>query len=65
MGQLSRRELLRVGASLAAGVTIAGDQREAICAGLEKIAARKEQVLWLHGMSCSGCSVSFLNAEEP
>ena len=65
MKKYSRRELLRVGAYLATGIGLAGDQREAICAGLEKIADRKEQVVWLHGMSCSGCSVSFLNAEEP
>lgn len=65
MSRLSRRDLLRAGAYLATGVVLGSDQQEAICAGLERIADRKEQVLWLHGMSCSGCSVSFLNAEEP
>ena len=65
MKKYSRRDILRVGAYLASGIGLAGSQHEAICAGLEKIADRKEQVVWLHGMSCSGCSVSFLNAEEP
>lgn len=65
MIKYSRRDVLRVGAYLAAGMGLGCDQRDAICAGLEKIADRNEQVVWLHGMSCSGCSVSFLNAEEP
>ena len=33
--------------------------------GLEELASGRAPVLWLQGQSCSGCSVSLLNAEMP
>jgi len=56
--------MLRLGALLAAQLGLAGRGR-ALAEGLEKIATRQAKVLWLQGMSCSGCSVSFLNSTYP
>jgi len=33
--------------------------------GLEELATGKVPLVWLHGLSCSGCSVSFLNTSYP
>lgn len=65
MRQYTRREMLKAGALLAAGLGLAPSQAVVLAEGLEKIATRQTKVLWLQAMSCSGCSVSFLNAEAP
>ncbi len=65
MQALSRREILQMGAALAAGFGLAPGDRAAIAAGLERLVSKQTTVLWLQGMSCSGCSVSLLNAEAP
>ncbi len=65
MLEYSRRELLHVGAALAAGLGLRGGEAAVFAEGLGKIARRQERVLWLQGMSCSGCSVSLLNTENP
>jgi hydrogenase small subunit len=36
-----------------------------IAEALEQLASTNAPVLWLQGLSCSGCSVSFLNSEDP
>ena len=65
MTRYTRRDLLRMGTLLAAGAGLGRDHGVLLAGGLEKILAGKAKVLWLQGMSCTGCSVSFLNAEEP
>ncbi|MEI8376376.1 MAG: hydrogenase small subunit [Planctomycetota bacterium] len=65
MSHITRRQFLRVGASLAAGLGLSSAHGELLAKGLEKISSRQEKVLWLQGMSCSGCSVSLLNCEAP
>ena len=65
MSSYSRREFLRMGAFLAAGLGLGHGAAAALAQGLKRIFERQTRVLWLQGMSCSGCSVSFLNAEEP
>jgi hydrogenase small subunit len=52
-------------ASLAAGMGLGVGESQTIAEGLGKILTRQAKVLWLSGMSCTGCSVSFLNADEP
>ena len=42
-----------------------GGHSKLLAEGLDKILAGRQKVLWLQGMSCSGCSVSFLNADQP
>jgi hydrogenase small subunit len=65
MSQFSRREVLKLGALLAAGLGLDSTYAAAFADGLQKISAGQAKVLWLQGMSCSGCSVSFLNSAEP
>ena len=61
----TRRDVLKMGALLAAGAGLPGEQSTAVAAGLDKILSGQAKVIWLQGMSCSGCSISFLNADEP
>ncbi len=65
MEKYSRRDILRLGASLAAGLGLGGLQGIALAEGLEKIVTGRAKVLWLQAMSCTGCSVSFLNNDMP
>ena len=59
MSQFSRREVLKLGALLAAGFGLDSSYSAIFAAGLEKISNGQAKVLWLQGMLCSGCSVSF------
>ena len=61
----TRRDILRMGACLAAGTGLGQSHNAVMADGLEKVLSGQAKVLWLQGMSCSGCSVSFLNAEDP
>jgi hydrogenase small subunit len=61
----SRRDILRMGTALAAGLGLGGSYSRALAEGLEKIVTRNANVLWLQAMSCTGCSVSFLNVDSP
>ena len=65
MSSISRREFLRLGAALAAGFGLGQHAAKALAGGLQTIFSGRKRVLWLQGMSCTGCSVSLLNADEP
>jgi hydrogenase small subunit len=65
MQDYTRRDVLRLGIGLAASAGLGKSIGTAMGAGLEKVVTGQAKVLWLQGMSCSGCSVSFLNAEQP
>jgi hydrogenase small subunit len=65
MSQYSRREVLKLGALLAAGLGLDSTYSAVFADGLQKLSTGQARVLWLQGMSCSGCSVSFLNSNEP
>ncbi len=65
MGEYSRREFLRMGSILAAGLGLGRAAAPALAEGLLRIFQRQKRVLWLQGLSCTGCSVSFLNCDEP
>jgi len=54
-----------MGALLGAGMGLAGKQSEILAGGLEKILSKQVKVVWLQGLSCTGCSVSFLNSDVP
>lgn len=58
----TRRDMLRLGATLAGASSVSGG---VFAAGLQKLFSQQAKVLWLQGMSCSGCSVSFLNTDQP
>ena len=61
----SRREFLRAGTLLAAGLGLSQGVASVFAQGLQRLFERQKRVLWLQGLSCSGCSVSFLNCNEP
>ena len=65
MSDFTRRDFLKLGGLLAgaAGLSLTG--AEALAAGLERIAGGAVRVVWVEGLSCSGCSVSLLNTERP
>ena len=65
MNTLTRRSFLKLGATLAASAGLSRVYGSAFAAGLEKLSKGLPRVLWLQGQSCSGCSVSLLNAENP
>ena len=62
MSQYSRREVLKLGALLAAGLGLDSTYSVVFADGLQKISTGEAKVLWLQGMSCTGCSVSLLNS---
>jgi len=61
LAQLSRREFLAVATRLTALMGLAGGAIPTMAEAAEQLAGRAP-VLWLQGQSCSGCSVSLLNA---
>jgi hydrogenase small subunit len=61
----NRRDVLRLGAGLAAGAGLTPWYGRVFAKGLDEISTGRAKVLWISAMSCSGCSVSFLNAEDP
>lgn len=65
MNALTRREFLQMAAALAASMSWPTSALARVVEGLESLAAGSAPVVWLHGQSCSGCSVSFLNATYP
>ncbi len=65
MSGFTRRDFLKLGGMLAAAAGLGRLETRALAAGLESIAAGATRVVWLEGLSCSGCSVSLLNTERP
>jgi hydrogenase small subunit len=64
MAELSRRDVLKIGAQLAALMGISA-LAPRIAEGVEALASGTVPVLWLQAQSCSGCSVSTLNVDRP
>ena len=65
MSRHTRRDFLRMGAFLATSLGLGGEQAGVFADGLKKVAGGQKRVIWLQGQSCTGCSVSFLNCENP
>ncbi|RJP30893.1 MAG: hypothetical protein C4527_08710 [Candidatus Omnitrophota bacterium] len=65
MSQIDRREFLRYGVRLAALMGMGRAALPQLAEGLEQLTSGTAPVLWLQGQSCSGCSVSLLNSDEP
>lgn len=62
---MNRRDFLKLGALLAASMGLGATAVPTLADGLEKLSLGETPVLWLQGLACSGCSVSFLNSDEP
>ena len=65
MPNLTRRTFLKAGGSLAALMGLGGCAATAVAQALKDLATGNAPVLWLQGQSCSGCSISLLNTENP
>lgn len=65
MSDITRRKFLELSAKLAAIMGLGTTAIPQVAEALEKLSAGNAPVLWLQGQSCSGCSVSLLNTEEP
>ena len=65
MNTYTRRDVLRLGRRAGRRPGPGRGHSKLLAEGLDKILAGRQKVLWLQGMSCSGCSVSFLNADQP
>jgi hydrogenase small subunit len=65
MNQISRREFLKMGASLAAMIGLGPLYAPALAEGLQEIVYGRVRILWLQGQSCTGCSVSLLDSASP
>ncbi|MGD8564183.1 MAG: hydrogenase small subunit [Desulfarculaceae bacterium] len=65
MFKINRRQFLKMGASLAAAMGLEATSIPKIAEALAELSSGQAPVLWLQGQSCSGCSVSLLNIENP
>lgn len=65
MSEISRRELLKLGGKLAAIMGLGSTAIPRIAEALTELAIGSVPVLWLQAQSCSGCSVTLLNADQP
>ncbi|HOX24307.1 MAG TPA: hydrogenase small subunit [Candidatus Krumholzibacteria bacterium] len=65
MRNLTRREFLQLSGLIAAAAGLSSPQARAVAAGLDRLARGLPRVAWLQGQSCSGCSISLLNSEQP
>lgn len=65
MENISRRSFLKLSAKLAVVMGFGTSAIPGIAGALEQIASGEAPVLWIQGQSCSGCSISLLNATEP
>lgn len=61
---LNRREFLKIMGGTTAALAFPGVMIQGCKKALEK-AAERTNVIWLEGLSCSGCSVSLLNKLNP
>ena len=65
MPDLTRRRFLLLSAKLAALTGLGSTAIPKIAEALDQLAAGMAPVVWLQGQSCSGCSVSLLNSNQP
>lgn len=62
---ITRRQFLQAGGMLAAMLGLGPGAVTKLAAAMEQLAGGNAPVLWIQGLSCSGCSVSLLNSEDP
>jgi len=65
MKQVTRREFFEYSGKLAAMMGLSVSCIPSIADAITWLSQENPPVLWLQGQSCSGCSVSFLNSENP
>jgi len=65
MAEMTRRQILQWSARLAVLMGLETSALPQIAEALEDFVSGNAPVLWLQGLSCSGCSVSLVNTETP
>lgn len=65
MSTIDRRQFLKMAASLAAAMALGPASVPQIADALVELSSGQAPLLWLQAQSCSGCSVSLLNATRP
>ena len=65
MHKFTRREFIELSGKFAALMGLGSAAVPKLSQALEQLAEKTSPVLWLQGQSCSGCSVSLLNSEDP
>ena len=65
MNNMNRREFLALSAKIAALIGLSASATSQVAEALAELSAGTAPVIWLQGQSCSGCSVSLLNASAP
>lgn len=65
MKHITRREFLDLSVRIAAVTGLGSSALPGIAHALEGMISSNPPVLWLQGQSCSGCSVSLLNSQDP
>jgi hydrogenase small subunit len=65
MNEMNRRSFLELSARLGALMGFSACATPQLAGALEEMASGATPVLWLQGQSCSGCSISLLNTENP
>lgn len=63
--QFTRRELLKIGSSIAVLLGLDPLQGPELLHAIENIATGRVKVIWLQAQSCSGCSISLIDSEAP
>lgn len=63
--KISRRQFLKMAGGLAASMGLGASLVPQVAEALVSLSTGQAPVLWLQGQSCSGCSVSLLNTENP
>jgi hydrogenase small subunit len=65
MGNYTRRDFLKISGLVAAAAGLSSYEAQAVAAGLERLSRGAPRVAWIQGQSCSGCSISLLNTDQP
>ncbi len=65
MSEITRRQFIKISTKLAVAMGLGSSAIPKIAEAMKQLSSGNPPVLWLQGLSCSGCSVSLLNTQEP
>lgn len=65
MNHFTRRHFLKLAGQMSAAMGLSLAATPQVASALEHLVSDKAKVLWIQAQSCSGCSISMLNSEEP
>ena len=65
MTDITRRNFLKLSVKLSLVMGLSSTAIPKIAEALDMLSTGQAPLIWLQGQSCSGCSVSFLNSDQP